>query len=93
MQPETKLISLYLDHPKVGCGWRRYVVLTVGPKWARLVSAETAEAIRIPAKELATGRPLPIKPTRAARRLRDVAKTYGEDTSAVREAMAVLRQR
>lgn len=84
-------ISLYLDHPKVGCGWRSYLVLTVGPKWVRLLSTETAETIKVPASELRFAREEKIKPSRALRRLRKVAATYGVDTEAVKEALSGLR--
>lgn len=87
-------ISLYLDHPKVGCGWRPYIVLKSGRLWASLLATETAERIKIPVGLLKTGRPLPVKRTRMARRLREVARTYGEqDSVAVKDALAVLRQK
>lgn len=82
-------LNLYLDNP---CGWRRYLVVQAGRKWARLVSLEDADTYRVPVALLATGRPAEIKPTRAARRLRVVAKTFGrQDHSLVREALAALR--
>lgn len=87
-------LRLYLDHPKVGCGWRAYLVLKVGRIHARVICTESADAITIPKTELAHGRPLPLKPTRAARMLRAVARTYGqEDTGAVKDALAQLRAR
>lgn len=85
-------LSLYLDHAKVGCGWRGYLVLKVGRIHARVICAETAESFSIPKKDLAHGRPLPLKRTRALRRLRDVARTYGmEDSRGVKDALAMLR--
>lgn len=82
-------LNLYLDNP---CGWRRYIVVQVGRKWARLVSTENAETFKVPLAILATGRPVQIKPTRAARRLRTVAKCFGqEDHSLVKEALSGLR--
>lgn len=85
-------VRLYLDHPRVGCGWRQYLVLTVGPKWARVINIESAETIKIPAAELRHAKDMPLKPARAARLLRTVAKTYGRDTlNATREALAELR--
>jgi hypothetical protein len=29
-------VSIYLDHPSVGCGFRRALVASKGPKWVRL---------------------------------------------------------
>ena len=85
-------LNLYLDHAKVGCGWRAYVLIRVGRKWARLVCTETAETLSIEVKELRGARPLPFKRTRLARRLRQVARDYGQEQSAgVRQAIAMLK--
>lgn len=86
-----RLISLYLDHSKVGCGWREYLVLKEGPKWTKLISTATADAITIPSTEMKWARDVPLKKTRAARRLRAVAKTYGVDSVALKEALSGLR--
>lgn len=89
-----RAISLYLDHPKVGCGWRSYLVLKEGRKWATLLCTETAEDLRLPLADLKAGRPLVIKPSRCARRLRETARTYGlEKTAAVRDALRLLKAR
>lgn len=81
-------LSLYLDEP---CGWRRYYVVQTGRKWARLVNAEDASTYRVPLSVLEKGRPVAIKPTRAARRLRAVARCYGQDGNAlVKEAVSLL---
>lgn len=88
------LASLYLDNPKVGCGWRLYLITAMGPKWVRTVCTETAEAVAIPRASFDTMKKQPMKlvRTRAARRLRDVAKSYGLiDSPAVRVALALLR--
>lgn len=87
-------LSLYLDHPKVGCGWRAYLVLKEGRKHARILCTETAEAFTVPVLTLKSGRPMPLKPSRCARRLRDTARAYGmEKTSAVRDALRLLKVR
>lgn len=84
-------VELWLDHPAVGCGWRRYLVLRAGPKWVRLICTETAEALTIPRKHYKP-RPVPLKRTRVARRLRKTAITFGlSSSSAVRAALAILR--
>ncbi len=84
-------VSLYLDHRAVGCGWHRYLVLRLGPKWVRLISTENAEAFTIARKDFAPT-PVDLKPTRLARRLRGIAQDYGlEKTDDVRQALGLLR--
>lgn len=89
---QGQIISLYLDHPKVGCGWRRYLVLQQGRIHARIICMENAEALKIPATTLATGKIEPFQRTRAVKRLRATARTYGrEDSWAVKLACRLLR--
>jgi hypothetical protein len=88
------LASLYLDHPKVGCGWRLYLVTAIGPKWVKVTCTETADSLSIPRAEFDRMKPQPMKlvRTRVARRLRIVATCYGlEKTAAVRAALAMLK--
>jgi putative component of toxin-antitoxin plasmid stabilization module len=84
-------VSLYLDHPKVGCGWRIYLVAKEGRKWVKLIAIGTAETVTVPAEVMKTARELKLKPTATARRLRRVATTYGVDTATVKEALSGLR--
>lgn len=87
-----RYLSLYLDHPKVGCGWRSYLVVKEGRIHARLVYAATGESLTVPKTAITHGRDLPLKPTRMAKRLRAVARTYGlEDSRGVKDALAMLR--
>jgi len=81
-------ISLYLDKP---CGWRSYLVIKEGRKLALLISTENADSFKVPIAILSTSRPLPFKKTRAARHLRALARTYGVDSVALKEALAQLR--
>lgn len=89
-------LRLWIDHPKVGCGWRSYLVVREGRKWTRLLCTETAESLMLSEGEWAPIKnrsvQLPFKRTRVARRLREVAKTYGHaDARVVKDALAMLR--
>ncbi len=84
-------VSLYLDHRAVGCGWHRYLVVRLGPKWVRLISTENADAITIARKDFQP-KVIEGKPTRLARRLQDVARDYGlEESADYKLARSILR--
>ena len=34
--PSRPVVDLNIDDPRVGCGWRRYVVLECGTRWVKL---------------------------------------------------------
>lgn len=88
---QGKVISLYLDHPTVGCGWRQYLVLEVGRKFARLICTENAEPMKIDATLLRSAKAVEFKPRRLAKRLRHVALTYHrEDSWALKRARRLL---
>lgn len=84
-------VRLYIDHPRVGCGFRAFLVLRTGRIWAHLICTETAEAVKVPVGDLRWAKPMPLKPTRLARRLRAVAKDYSVETEALKEAIALLK--
>ena len=82
-----------MDHPKVGCGWRRWVAIE-RRKWVSLVLVSTGEHIRMSRGEFTQMKRkhvCPIKPSRTLRRLRQNAKTFGNESAAVKEAIAALR--
>ncbi len=85
-------IRLYVDHPRIGCGFRDWLVTSTGPKWAHLVSCDTAEIIKVPVTDLKFAKPLPVKPARRIKRLRAVAKTYGIETQAFKDVVRQLKQ-
>jgi hypothetical protein len=86
-------LELYLDDAAVGCGWRRYLVVRLGPKWVRLVCTENAEPVTVARKNFLP-RPLELKPTRLLRRLRAIAADYGKsDDQTVKLALGILRAR
>lgn len=87
--------SLNIDHEKVGCGWRSYLVLTIGRKWVRLLSTDNAAALTISLLEyneaLKTARPMVLKRTRLAKHIREAARAFTVDSNAVDDALAFLR--
>jgi hypothetical protein len=88
---EGAVVRLYLDHPKVGCGWRGYVVVQVGRVWAKLVCIENAEPLKVPVGQIAHARPMEFKPRRLARRIKANAITYHrEDSGSVKVARKML---
>jgi|SRR5581483_12307170 len=42
-----KVVDLYLDDSRVGCGLRRFVVLEVGRKWVKLFSAPQLATVTV----------------------------------------------
>lgn len=89
------LTRLYLDHQQFGCGYRDYVALP-GRIWVRLVLIATGESTRIGMAEyraaLATARTISRgERSRAARRLRKNARTFGHHGAVVTDALTALR--
>lgn len=78
-------------------GWRNYLTISEGRKWVRLICTEDAKPVKLPKAQYADiarcAKPLQVKPSRLARRLRAIAKDYGlEKTSAVADALAMLKR-
>lgn len=86
-----RYIRLYVDHPKIGCGFRAFLVVKTGRIWAHLVSTDTAEAIKVPVGDLKWAKPLTFHPRRRLNRLRRVAKEYGIETEGLKDTMRSLR--
>lgn len=86
-----RALNLYLDENP---GWRRYLVLSEGHKWAVLLNMEDASAIKVPkAVVLMQQSVIPLQPSRMAKRLRRVAKEYGkENTVPVKQALKLLKE-
>lgn len=88
----VQYVTLYLDHPKVGCGYRRFLVLKVGRKEVRLLCVESAESLKVPVADLKFAKPEAFKPRRLAKRISNTARTYNRrDSWAVKEGLALLR--
>jgi hypothetical protein len=91
--PAAQVVWLNIDHPKVGAGWRRWVAIE-RRKWVNLVLVSTGEHIRIGRGEFTQmkhKRACTIKASRTLRHLRENAKTFGNESAAVKEAIAALR--
>lgn len=74
------LVQMWLDHQRVGCGYRHFLVLKEGHKWTRLVCVGGFVSFTIPTAQYRAAKPEPVKMsrTRLIRRIRDEAKTYGK---------------
>ncbi len=44
---EAELVHLYIDDSKIGCGYRQFVVVEIGPKAVRLFNAPTLQEISV----------------------------------------------
>lgn len=87
-------IRAWIDHPRIGCGFREFVVAKIGPKWVHLITAATGEHIEITRSEYDSLKPteLRYRPGRLASRLRRNAEAFGQDTLLLKGALADLRQ-
>jgi len=89
-----RAMNLYLDdHP----GWRRYLVLSEGRVWVKLLSLEDASSFRVPTRTWLSwvlhDREIPLQPRRMVKSLRAIAKTYGRSGSAsVKMAIKLLKE-
>ncbi len=45
-------LRLYLDDGRIGCGWRAYVLIATGRKWARLVDPTRGIKLKLPIHDL-----------------------------------------
>ncbi len=87
-----QFLSMYLDQPKVGSGWRHYLVLKQGRLHARILCVENAQALKVSVAELSHGKPETFKARKLAKRIRTNARTYHkEDSLGVKEAVTLLR--
>lgn len=64
-------VRLYIDHARIGCGFRNYLILSRGHRWARLFYIPTLTVVTIPVGVLALGVPIRHKPRRLIGRIRE----------------------
>jgi hypothetical protein len=53
-------VSVWLDHAAVGCGFRRFTVLTVGRRWVKLLYLPTLATVDQDRAELERNRTLTL---------------------------------
>lgn len=89
-------INLWTDEPRIGCGYRPYLVIHRGRKWAALLYLPTLTRIRVPLASLAKGDDCgPMNWKRVAKRIRTTRrdrKRWGLPFSeaGVAEALSLL---
>lgn len=71
-----RAIFANIDHEKVGCGERLFVVVKVGYKWVRLFYPSTLTGFTIPREQFDRLKVRPADPVRTARLLRKHRKLY-----------------
>lgn len=92
-------VEMYLDHAKVGCGWRRFLVLRAGRKHVRLLYPSTLVQFTIGRDEYVAAHPVPVAdttPRRLAERLAAIRHSHRRlelpyPKLTVRKAIAALR--
>lgn len=70
------VVSAWIDHPKLGCGERQFVVLKEGRKKVRLLAWATLTTVTLTVDDYrrARPRPVPVEPRDLARRLSTVRR-------------------
>lgn len=53
-------VTLYLDHPNIGCGFRRALVVSCGPKWVRLFYPAGLQSVTLPRGTWDTAKAVPV---------------------------------
>lgn len=91
-------VQLWLDHPAIGCGYRRFLILQRGRKWAKIFDPFTLCAASIPIAELAAATPVELKARSLAARIKRLELEYQPKegapqprTKAVKAALALLK--
>lgn len=62
---DARMVSMWMDNVEIGCGYRRFIVLDVGPRFVKLFSASKLATIEVLRSEF----------DRYAREVRGKAKT------------------
>lgn len=89
------IVLLWIDHAKIGCGSREFLVLKSGRKWVSLLALATLDRIKIKKAEFdaAKAKPLPYSKARLIRRIRTNALTYGASKAIVRDAITAANRK
>jgi hypothetical protein len=43
----SPMVEMFVNEPRIGCGFRRFVVLSVGPRWAFLFHAPSLQQLKV----------------------------------------------
>lgn len=69
-----RYINLYLDHQKVGCGYRNFFVVHEGRVKTRLFYPAECQSVEVPHVELRKAKEIPIPNRRAAAKIAAVIR-------------------
>jgi hypothetical protein len=69
-----RYMSLYLDHAKIGCGWRPCFVVKEGRIKTRLFFPADCQSVEVPNAEVRKARDIPIPNRRAAAKVAAVIR-------------------
>lgn len=76
-------VTIYLDHPNIGCGFRRALVASIGPKWVRLFYPAGLQSVTMPRGTWDLSKAVPVleydKPALAALIEKQVAAAEAGD--------------
>src|ERR1035437_7452411 len=54
-------VTIYLDHPNIGCGFRRAMVASCGPKWVRLFYPAGLQSVTLPRGTWDNSKAVPVR--------------------------------
>jgi hypothetical protein len=69
-----RYIEVYLDHPKVGCGYRRFFITHEGRIKTRLFNPSDCQSVEVPHAELRKAKEISIPNRRAAAKVAAVIR-------------------
>ncbi len=60
MSKELEYVTIYLDHPNVGCGFRRAFVTSKGPTWVKLFYPAGMKTVTLTRYAFDTSKAVPV---------------------------------
>ncbi len=87
------LFEAYIDHQRIGCGYRQFLLLKSGPKWTRVLVVGDMTILKLPTSRWRAARPTPVavKPSRLRARVKENGRVYRARPSLIREALTAAR--
>ena len=91
LEKDAMIFKLWMDDPRVGLGWRHFLVLSRGRKWVRLLAISSFDTLKLSIEKFDSYRLTPISFPRARllKRLRVNAAIYHASDSLRAEALRV----